>query len=298
MTKIRNARTKGTCLTLFLLLMTLGCAFYASAAQDPVFPEGYPEELRSKKLRDSEFREIAPGVNYYHYHFDDIEGQPLSLYYVVIDWDKANVKLNLAQCGKKLKTVMEMVKDKKPLAAVNGAYFRYKGPVTYYPLKIEGKVFLPNDKYDTASALVFNDGDFPQIVPQKEYDAYENAIMGYHIWKNGKYALGGEQQSSALAGDTPLTGIGLNPEKRLLVFMVCDGRFKDESPGLNFYGEGYFLIAAGCTDVISIDGGGSCTMLIKDKKKGLELKNRPSDNRKFDHKGARKVHNCIYLTGK
>ena len=44
---------------------------------------------------------------------------------------------------------------------------------------------------------------------------------------------------------------------------------------------------------MSIDGGGSTTMLVA--KEGKDPVNHPSDNRKFDHKGARAVWNCVFL---
>jgi hypothetical protein len=82
------------------------------------------------------------------------------------------------------------------------------------------------------------------------------------------------------------------------MFQVADGRFKNETPGIPFCGEGPLLKAAGCTDVVSPDGGGSCTLLIRNPAKGLERVSHPGDNRRFDRAGARAVQNCLYLEEK
>lgn len=292
-----------------LLLCTFACLPWHLAAIEP-FPENFPEELKTKKFREKDVKELAPGIMYYHYHFDNVlpEGFgkefPLSVYYVIIDWNKANVELKIATCRKKLQTVEDMVKRKRPLAAVNGAYFVWKSkrsgkPEVWFPLKVDGKYFDPEPGYDSKTGIGFNsDGSFPFIITEDRLDTVKNAIFGYLILKDGKNMLDLQPDENpwkdVAKGDTPLTALGLNPEKKLLVFMVCDGRFHKDSPGMNFFSESFFLKIVGCTDVISFDGGGSSTMLIRDKGR-LKLVNHPSDNHKFDHKGARRVHDCIYI---
>lgn len=280
-----------------------------TAAVDP-FPENFPEELKTKKFREKDAKELAPGVMYYHYHFDNVlpddfsKKFPLSVYYVVVDWEKAGVELKIATCKKKLQTVEDMVKRKRPIAAINGAYFVWKSkrsgkPEVWFPLKVDGKYFEPEPGYDSKTGMGFNNGgEFPSIITEDQLDSFENAIFGYHILKDGKNALDNQPSENVwndvAKGDTPLTAIGFNFEKKILVFMVCDGRFRKDSPGMNFFSENYFLKILGCTDVISYDGGGSSTLLIRDRGR-LKLVNHPSDNRKFDHKGERRVHDCIYL---
>jgi len=376
------------CIVFFLCIV----AFSLSAADKlPEFPEGFPEEYQKLKFREKDVRELAPGVMYYHFHFDNImpkdvkaayrfatvimpgdtsekdvkemqkeikkekkrlnfnkiakrynayvrmstvldipedspyaklkkpgdmtkaeeDGKnirfylmtekidkfPVSVYYVIIDWENAHVRLGLEQSGMKLKTVKDMVEEHKPIAATNGAYFTFVPPRTFYPLKINGKMYEPKPGYDSHTGLCFSGGDFPVLDDEKNFNKYDNVIMGYVVWNNNKYALDGklEQWQGILSGDTPLTAVGLNPETKKVVLFTSDGRFPKDAPGLNFYSEGYFLSIVGCTQVLSIDGGGSCTMLIREKKKLSDPVNHPSDNGKFDHNGPRSVQNCIYL---
>lgn len=283
------------CIEKILVLAQLFILLSACAAND--FPETFPDEWKTMQFREKYSRELTPGVNYYRYYFDSMDGEPLSLYYVIVDWDKANVKLKLAECGGTLKTVMDMVKAKNPIAATNGAYFHFSPPSTYYPLKIDGVLHTPEKTYDTASAIVFNEGEFPRIVKQNETEPYANVIQGYQHCRDGKFIIGtpGPVANKKSPG-TPFTAVGLNPGKRMLVLFVNDGRHKDDSPGIDFTNIGRFLVAVGCTDVVSIDGGGSSTMIIRNENGGFDLVNRPSDNKKFDHEGARRVHNCLYLT--
>ena len=366
-------------------------ACLSAADAVPEFPDGFPEEFRELKFREKDAKLLAPGVTYYHFHFDSVIPKdvsavllvnevtltgadaadraedmrkeikkakkklnmnelakewkarvrtvavssdskdsafaklkkpgdmtemeqsdkkcvfhvlnskitkfPVSVYYVIIDWNEANVRLGLEQSGKSLKTVKDMVESHKPIAAINGAYFTFVPPRTFYPLKINGKMYEPKPGYDSHDGLCFSGKDFPVLDKEENFDKYDNVIMGYYVWKDGKYTLDNkmEKMQGILTGTTPLTAVGLNPETKRLVLFTSDGRFPKDAPGLNFYSEAYFLSIVGCTEVLSIDGGGSCTMLIRDKKKLSDPMNHPSDNRKFDHKGTRSVQNCIYL---
>lgn len=296
MTVKRNASNP----VLLSLLISL-CLFQTGLAAD--FPSVFPEAWKTNSMREKVAQELAPGVNYYHYHFDNLEGQPVSVYYVLVDWEQAHAKLKLSQVDRAVRTVADQVAGKHPIAAINGAYFKWKSEATgkvspYYPIKVDGTLHLPDDSYDVASAIVFNENAFPNIVKQDEIESYDNAMMGYTVWKDGKFTLGGENHTYVLSGQTPHTGVGINAETGLVAFMVVDGRFKDQAPGTNLFGVGYLLAAVGCTDVVSIDGGGSCTMLIRNTKKSLELVNHPSDNKRFNHSGARAVQSCIYLVEK
>lgn len=415
--------------TLCLLTITTCLISAAPSKKAPEFPEGFPEELRKAKFLKKESRILAPGVTYYHYHFDSVlpkgvgpfyrvqyiftnangktaiqrgkalpeaeakaqdeaarkkigeaykelkgsafvsiakrysdapgakrektqitfdtmisekaefcsdeikkavlklketgdytkpvkgklggmEGyfilrlqklvkkMPASIYYVIVDWDQAKVKFKLRQCGKRLKTVADMVEDERGLiAAVNGAYFTWRGPATFYPFKEDGQLFDATG-YDSKTGFCFNEGEFPvlDVEGDDKYGKYANVIVGYHIMKNGKYTLDTKPRdhwATIAAGTTPHTALGLNPETKRVVMFVCDGRFPEDAPGFHFYGEYYFLKIAGCTEGLSIDGGGSTTMLVA--KEGKDPVNHPSDNRKFDHKGARAVWNCVFL---
>ena len=266
------------------------------AGMDPVEPQ---VKAAAMKLADGELSDVIETELgcYLLRRNRTIKKFPVSVYFVVVEWDKADVSLKLAECGPRLKTVEEMVKgDRQVIAAVNGAYFRYVPPTPFYPIKIDGRIYDAKSGYDSKTGMMFKNGEFPVLDTLDNLEQYDNAILGYHVWKDGVslQAKPDQHWHALLSGNTPHTVLGFNPAERRVVLMTSDGRFPGIAPGLNFHGACYFLSLMGCTDCLTIDGGGSCQMLIRDGGK-LELKNRPSDNGKFDHDGIRRVQSCIYL---
>lgn len=73
--------------------------------------------------------------------------------------------------------------------------------------------------------------------------------------------------------------------------VVIDGRFKGQADGASIYETAYVCLMLGMTDAINLDGGGSASLWTE--KTGVI--NHPSDNRKFDHDGERKVPNLILV---
>lgn len=288
---------------LMTILAAALCLLAAASVRGTEYPPVFPEEWKSAPLIDSEYRILVPGVTYCHYHFKELDGKPLSIYLIVVEWDKADVALKIGIAGKgTLQTVRSMVeKDRDILvAAVNGAYFNFIPPVPYFYIKSGGEVFHPKEsnKDRWATGLVFNGGEYPELVTgnQENLEKYDNMIQGYWLGKHGvnpqkKRLENGKKDA------TPYTAVGLNPEKKLLVLWVNDGRHPNDSPGIGFWEIPEYLFKLGCTEVLSIDGGGSSTMVLPGKD-GLEVKNHPSDNRRFDHNGERRVQNCLYLVKK
>ena len=118
-----------------------------SENQDPAqetlaekYPSVFPESWKKAEMLVREYRNLKPGVDYYHFHFKTFEdtGKPLSVYLLEIDWKKAAVKAQTAVCGRNLQTVADMVKDRNVVAAVNGAYFYYTPPAPYFDIKCSG----------------------------------------------------------------------------------------------------------------------------------------------------------------
>ena len=81
------------------------------------FPSVFPESWKNCEMLVREYKNIKPGIDYFHIHFKEFEdtGKPLSVYLVEIDWNTANVKAQVAVCGERLQTVADMVKDKNPV---------------------------------------------------------------------------------------------------------------------------------------------------------------------------------------
>lgn len=64
----------------------------------------------------------------------------------------------------------------------------------------------------------------------------------------------------------PRTAIGYNADKKKLFFFVCEGRQMTEGiAGMTTAQVGQLLKAAGCTEALNLDGGGSSCMLVNGK---------------------------------
>jgi hypothetical protein len=71
----------------------------------------------------------------------------------------------------------------------------------------------------------------------------------------------------------PRTAVGYTASKHVILFVV-DGRQAGWSTGLNLHEMAQTLLALGCVEAISLDGGGSSTFVVNDT-----VLNRPSDGR-------------------
>jgi exopolysaccharide biosynthesis protein len=93
----------------------------------------------------------------------------------------------------------------------------------------------------------------------------------------------------------PRTAIGIKPNGKIIL-LTADGR-QENAVGLSLPELAQVMRWLGCTTAINLDGGGSTTLWVaSDSVKGIV--NFPSDNKKWDHEGARKVANVILLKEK
>lgn len=77
---------------------------------------------------------------------------------------------------------------------------------------------------------------------------------------------------------SPRTGVGLDAAKRILTFIVVDGRREDYSAGMTLSEFAEEFRKAGCDRAINLDGGGSSTLVMRDVGgRSWSVKNRPSD---------------------
>lgn len=76
----------------------------------------------------------------------------------------------------------------------------------------------------------------------------------------------------------PRTAVGVDRDGRTMIFLVVDGRREKYSAGLTFEQAGREMLRLGAHDALSLDGGGSSTMVMRHPTTGeVEVKNRPSD---------------------
>lgn len=127
---------------------------------------------------------------------------------------------------------------------------------------LNGRIISEN-KVKRPVFVIYNDGTpaIEQKLLQEDYAKIKVAVSGFNIVaKNGKPTY----KDKSLA---PRTAYGFSADKRYLYILGVDGRQKEWSMGMTIQETGEWLIAAGASDGINMDGGGSTTLIYWDAKK-------------------------------
>ena len=115
--------------------------------------------------------------------------------------------------------------------------------------------------------VVYNDGRVAIVdkVPKKDFPKIKDALAGFCvIARDGKVL---PDTHSVAKGCHPRTAYGLSADRRYMYIIALDGRNKRWSLGAKGSELGAFMIEAGASDAINMDGGGSTTMCYWDKRK-------------------------------
>ncbi len=90
----------------------------------------------------------------------------------------------------------------------------------------------------------------------------------------------------------PRTAIGIKANGKIILVTV-DGR-QENAAGMSLHELTSTMPWLGCVSAINLDGRGSTTLWVANK----GVINYPSDNKKWDHEGERKVANVVILKKK
>ena len=115
--------------------------------------------------------------------------------------------------------------------------------------------------------VVYKDGSVAIVdkIPKKDFPKIKDSLAGFCIVaRNGKVL---PDTHSVAKGCHPRTAYGLSADRRYLYIIAIDGRQKKWSLGAKGSEVGAFLIEAGASDAINMDGGGSTTMCYWDRRK-------------------------------
>lgn len=172
--------------------------------------------------------------------------------------------------------------------AINGDGFTpwwSRGPADYYP-RVGDPVaplgFTASNGDDYWKGVELDEGERPTL-----YISRRNAFS-FNDKPNRVYnAISGDRmivlQGQPVAGldDSelnPRTAIGLNKNGRYAYLVVVDGRQPFYSAGITFADLAQLLIDHGVYTVMSLDGGGSSTLVIEGENGELVILNSPIDN--------------------
>lgn len=183
--------------------------------------------------------------------------------------------------------------------AINASFFDMKHltPVTY--LKCDGTVVAEPAPGGVCNGMVLLNPkgkriDIQSCTPDNYLNManeWEDAIVAGPVLIEEGQAVDFSDELARyddMAIRHPRTLVGYD-QKGWIYFVVVDGRAKANAAGMNFEELTAICRWLGLYEALNLDGGGSSTLW--DWKLGVL--NYPTDNRKFDHQGERKVPNII-----
>lgn len=189
------------------------------------------------------------------------------------------------------------------IAAVNGNFFDVKNGGSVDFVRVNGKTINTNRLEKSGNrarhqeaALVIDNGR----ISIKKWDGsadWETKLNEQNVLLNGPLLTFNKVDETL---DTaafnrlrhPRTCLGIKPNGRVILLTV-DGR-NDNSAGMSLFELTKLMRWLGCSSAINFDGGGSTTLWVSGMPDGGVI-NYPTDNKKWDHEGQRKVANVILV---
>lgn len=220
---------------------------------------------------------------------------------------KRGLYLDLGYDHKILQKTSDFGRQNNALAALNGTFFDMAngGSVDY--IRADG--FVVNESRlgkngnragHQESALVFNRGKL-SIEKWNGKQDWEQSLDGEDIMVSGPLLMLNQTIEKLDTANSfnktrhPRTAVAITKNKRVLLITV-DGR-NENSAGMNLFELTKLMRWLNADDAINLDGGGSTALWIKNYME-TGIVNFPSDNRKWDHAGERKVANVVLLKKK
>jgi len=237
--------------------------------------------------------------------------RPASINIVVMEPDAAGAALKTGCCEPTENNPFPMMRpseiankfDKdgeRVMAVMSGDFFRWdpnengvtsldfgcRGPV-HHRGKILQDHFVPQHGmvHQALSFLAVDKAGKVLIADADKYHGMSSNLQectggGYQPLRDGKICKGFDIYLDGtyipLEDKYPFSCIGYR-EDGTVIFMVVDGR-SEISMGLTYAEAGSLMKSMGCTNAITMDGGGSAQMVIKDPKTGnFTLQNKPTD---------------------
>jgi exopolysaccharide biosynthesis protein len=275
---------------LLLLFIIASCTLSAAARTD---------SLNFVKAK-WETKKIASGVKWKHYWFKgNLFGSNQNINILEIKTHSKH-KLALGYEVKILKPVADFAAESNAIAAINGGFFDVKNGGSVDLIKIDGIGLAPNringNRVDhQKGALLFNNGTL-SIAKWDGSSDWENKLPGdimvagpMLMYHNVMEPL--DTASAFIKTRNPRTGVAVTRNRILLI--TIDGR-NENAAGVTIVEMAKIVKWLNAQDGINVDGGGSTTMWVKGSTPN-NVVNYPTDNKKWDHEGARKVANVVLV---
>ena len=192
------------------------------------------------------------------------------------------------------------------IAAINGNFFDVKNGGSVDFVRLNGKIINENrlEKNNQRArhqqaAVIIEHGKI-SIKKWDQTNDWETKLTEQNIMLNGPLLfLNGIKEDLDTTDFNrlrhPRTCLGIKPNGSVILLAI-DGR-NDNSAGASLPELTKIMSWLGCTNAINFDGGGSTTLWINGFADQGVI-NYPTDNKKWDHEGQRKVANVILVKKK
>lgn len=257
-----------------------------AAAFDPNAP--LPQPLKA------DFTVLAPGLSLCQFTYDNLFTGPQFVNLLEIDLNNPDLEIGIAVCENgNRETTSGMAKRYHALAAINFGYFIMANPSnTACGLKYKGKVASSSLVGQGSCGVISFTGNKVVFQTPEEFkpEEYENFRTSFPllVYKGKIYDKIGNYDHTL--DRHPRTAVGITPQN-VLCLVTFDGRSKEHAIGVTCPELAAYMLKLGCTDAINMDGGGSTAMWTK----ADGVVNHPSDNKKFDKEGERRVYDILYV---
>ena len=245
-------------------------------------------------------------VHFYQHHFNNknLFNSNQNISYIEIKKGCFAPKLQIGYDKQKLITTSNFGKQYNAIAAINGSFFDIKngGSVNY--LRINNEVIDTNRiasqtrRGQRALAVVGIDKKgHLHVAKLSEQTNWEQGFSWPNMLASGpilQYNGNTEELNDEKFNTArhPRSAVGVKPNGNVILLTV-DGR-NANAQGADMWELQKIMRWLGCTSSMNLDGGGSTTLWIKGFSDNGVV-NYPSDNKKWDHFGERKVANVILV---
>jgi hypothetical protein len=182
------------------------------------------------------------------------------------------------------RTTSEFLNEFGVQVAINGDGFHpwwSRGPLDYYPKS--GDPVTPNGfAASNKKIYAWDDGLGPILyISRRNGFGFRRPGNVYNAIAGDRFLIQGGKKEEGLDDSErePRTAIGFNKNSRWLYLVVVDGRQPLYSAGATFDELANILMAHGAYFGMSLDGGGSSTMVIEDENGEAIVLNSPVDGR-------------------
>jgi exopolysaccharide biosynthesis protein len=200
----------------------------------------------------------------------------------------------------RMKQTSLIARENQASAAINGSFYNMQqgNSVCYFRIGKEVVDTTSTDEFRLrVTGAVHTHKRKVKILPwspdiEKNYRGRKGTLLasGPLLMMDGKACSWESCDSSFIYTKHPRSAIFRTKDKRTILLTV-DGRSPGHADGMSIPELAHLIRILNGYDALNLDGGGSTTLWMEE----YGVLNSPSDNRKFDHEGERKVSNIIYV---